>query len=253
MQEGKHECKELKNGRIEETTRLFTRVLRRLERENGDSEKCKILEGDLIAFTDLESNYDKLDIDQQQDMGIFLARFEQTKKLRYPQCVKSARKLLDLCAQLKNNQFAICDELINSEVGSAVYINASMLNHSCRPNAFPIFDGATLYIKALKKIKKDEEITISYTDTKVTSAERHEALYSIYRFKPTTDAGDKKLDNEKLKDQAGKILTDDDHAIKAIKTALSDMNDFRQKAEFKIMLDACNDWLKRKILPDTNM
>ena len=50
-QEGKHECKELKNGRIEETTRLFTRVLRRLERENGDSEKCKILDGNLIAFT----------------------------------------------------------------------------------------------------------------------------------------------------------------------------------------------------------
>ena len=34
-QEGKHECKELKNGRIEETTRLFTRVLRRLGRDSN--------------------------------------------------------------------------------------------------------------------------------------------------------------------------------------------------------------------------
>ena len=57
---------------------------------------------------------------------------------------------------MKNNQFAICDEVLNSEVGSGVYLNAAMLNHSCFPNAFPIFDGKTLYIKALNKIKAGE-------------------------------------------------------------------------------------------------
>ena len=70
--------------------------------------------------------------------------------------MKSARKMLDLCAQVKNNQFALCDEVINSEVGSGVYLNAAMLNHSCRPNAFPIFEGRVLQIKALRQIKKDE-------------------------------------------------------------------------------------------------
>ena len=138
------------------THQLVTRVLLRLEQENGDSEKCGKIGDDLIAFTDLESNYDKLNQDQQHDVGVFLARFEQTKKFRWPQCVKSPKKLLDLCAQIKNNQFAINDESLNTEIGSAVYINASLLNHSSRPNAFPIFDGKTLYVKALKLIKPGE-------------------------------------------------------------------------------------------------
>ena len=48
--------------------------------------------------------------DQQNDSGVFLARFQQMQKMRIPVCIKSVRKLLDLCAQIKNNQFAICDE-----------------------------------------------------------------------------------------------------------------------------------------------
>jgi len=51
----------------------------------------------------------------------------------------------------------------------------------------------------------------------------------------------------------GKILTKSDHAIKATITALSDMSEFREKKEWKIMLEAVNGWMKRKMLPDTNM
>ena len=72
--------------------------------------------------------------------------------------------MLDLCAQVKNNQFALCDEVINSEVGSAVYLNAAMLNHSCRPNAFPIFEGRVLQIKALRQIKEDEGMKLVILD-----------------------------------------------------------------------------------------
>ena len=149
-------------------------------------------------------------------MGIFLARFQATKKQKFPVCLANARKLLDLCAKMKNNQFAICDEVLNSEVGSGVYLNAAMLNHSCSPNAFPIFDGKTLYVKALNKIKAGEgkiisnfllndtclEICIAYTDTKLTFEERQESLFSIYRFKLQKDTG-KVSDAEKMKDDKG--------------------------------------------------
>jgi len=94
--------------------------------------------------------------DQQHDMAVFLSRFQATKKQKFPVCVANSRKLLDLCAKIKNNQFAICDEVINSEVGSGIYLNAAMINHSCQPNAFPIFEGKTIHIKALKKIKPGE-------------------------------------------------------------------------------------------------
>ena len=51
----------------------------------------------------------------------------------------------------------------------------------------------------------------------------------------------------------GNILTRDHHAIKSTVTALSDMQEFREKREFKLMFEAVNGWMKRKMLPDTNM
>ena len=135
---------------------LFTQVLQRIERENGDSEKCNPSGDDMISLLELESNYEKLTEEQQQDMMVFLSRFEQTKRMRWPRCVKSPEKLLNLVARMKNNQFAITDDSLNADIGCGVYINASLLNHSCRPNAFPIFLGTKLFIKALRNIKNDE-------------------------------------------------------------------------------------------------
>ena len=51
----------------------------------------------------------------------------------------------------------------------------------------------------------------------------------------------------------GNVLKETDHVIKAAATALSDMQEFRNKKEWKLMLDAANGWMKRKMLPDTNM
>jgi len=250
----KEECKQLKqSGELgEEMSVMLSRIFNRIEKEHGDATDIQPSEGKFVSILGLESNYDKLNKDQQDDMGIFLARFQATKKQKFPVCLANARKLLDLCAKMKNNQFAICDEVLNSEVGSGVYLNAAMLNHSCSPNAFPIFDGKTLYVKALNKIKAGEEICIAYTDTKLTFQERQESLFSIYRFKLQKDTG-KVSDAEKMKDDKGKILTQSDHAIKACLTALSDMAAFREKKEWKIMLDAVHGWMKRKILPDTNI
>ena len=73
---------------------------------------------------------------------------------RFPIAFNTPRKLLDLLAAIKNNQFAICDEeKSTTELGSAIYLNASLLNHSCAPNAVPLFSGLKLYVKALKKIE----------------------------------------------------------------------------------------------------
>jgi len=58
----KDECKELKQaGQLgDDMNVMIGRILRRLDRENGDNDTCKTLDGDLLPFTDLESNYDKL-------------------------------------------------------------------------------------------------------------------------------------------------------------------------------------------------
>jgi len=258
LEHHKDECKELKQaGKLgDDMAVMVGRILRRLDRENGDAESCKPVNGDLLPFTDLESNYDKLTKDQQEDMGIFLHRFQSIRRRPLPTCVKSANKMLNLCSQIKNNQFAICDEVLNSEVGSAVYLNAAMVNHSCRPNAFPVFNGKTLMIKAIRNIAKDEEIYISYSDSKLTTAERQESLWGIFRFKCTCPLCSKPglvIDQNKMKDLKGNVLPADHHLIKSAETALSDMQEFREKGEWKLMFDSANGWMKRNILPDTNV
>ena len=108
-----------------------------------------------------------------------------------------------------------------------------------------------------KLSKVFSEICISYTDTKVTTAERQEALFSIYRFKVQDNEKCLKtgelLDQIKMKDTDGKVLTPKDHAIKAAGTALSDMGEFKDRGEYQLMFDTAQGWLKRKMLPDTNM
>ena len=56
------------------------------------------------------------------------------------------------------------------------------LNHSCDPNAHVAMDGARMQLRALKDIKQDEEILISYVDTTFPSAWRRTELARRWFF-----------------------------------------------------------------------
>ena len=47
------------------------------------------------------------------------------------------------------NSFTILDMDMNS-IGSGIYIGASIIDHSCEPNAVATFDGKTINIRAIK-------------------------------------------------------------------------------------------------------
>ena len=202
----------------DDITMFLGRILLRIESEFGDGEEPSAKLDTLIHVLQLESHYDRLDPSQQvkkdeqwmnilffpvyfafiktnlsetsrcfnsvvqEDLGIFLMKFTRYWKKPIPRGVLGSRKLLDLVAAIKNNQFAICDEeASNCDIGSALYLDQSLLNHSCKPNAFPVFNGTNLIIKALEKIAPGEEIKIAYTDTKAVTEDRREYLNSIYR------------------------------------------------------------------------
>ncbi|KAF8057429.1 hypothetical protein FPV67DRAFT_1430060 [Lyophyllum atratum] len=67
----------------------------------------------------------------------------------------------------------------------AVFLNTSRCNHSCGPNARWEWDTATfsLYLSAVRPIKKGEEITIQYTSCTRPRHERHTTLRTLYGFK----------------------------------------------------------------------
>lgn len=59
---------------------------------------------------------------------------------------------------------------------------AAKANHSCDPNAFIVFDGATMSFRSLKRIAKDEEIFVSYIDSINPFHRRQEELKDRYFF-----------------------------------------------------------------------
>lgn len=56
--------------------------------------------------------------------------------------------MLQMCV----NSFNICDKEMKS-VGTGIYLGASILDHSCDPNAIALFNGTTIYIRTVKDIE----------------------------------------------------------------------------------------------------
>ncbi|CAO3633804.1 unnamed protein product [Cunninghamella blakesleeana] len=67
-------------------------------------------------------------------------------------------------------------------VGEGIYPVASFFNHSCRPNAAIIFDGALLTVHAIEPIAPNEEITIAYIDIGRSRGYRQRILRDRYFF-----------------------------------------------------------------------
>ena len=64
----------------------------------------------------------------------------------------------------------------------ATYPLGSLLNHSCRPNASPVFDGRVLEFRVLCPISKGGEITVPYMYLGTTRAERRICMLDRYYF-----------------------------------------------------------------------
>ncbi|KAI7888209.1 uncharacterized protein EV154DRAFT_518295 [Mucor mucedo] len=81
----------------------------------------------------------------------------------------------------KSNNFAIDDKDM-FPIGEGTYPIAALFNHSCRPNAVVMFDGAYASIRAIEDIQPGKEITISYVDAAHSRSYRQKVLYDKYFF-----------------------------------------------------------------------
>ncbi|CBY24692.1 unnamed protein product [Oikopleura dioica] len=254
----KEECKMLKSEKSmpDDITLFLGRILIRVENEFGDSDEPNNKIDSFIHVLQLESHFDRLDPSQQEDLGIFLMKFNLYWKKPIPGSLRSSRKLLDLVAAIKNNQFAICDEESSiCDIGSALYLNHSLINHSCKPNAFPVFNGTNLVIKALEKIAPGEEIKIAYTDTKAVIQDRRDYLNDIYRFVCQCQGctNDDEVDRKKHLDKKGNVIRRSDAIWQSAETMVRDMEEFKKNKEWNLMKEAAQGWLARKFLPDENI
>ena len=80
------------------------------------------------------------------------------------------------------NSFSVTASDDLSDMGVALYSAPSLLNHSCRPNTLPLFNGRDLLIKAVRDIDPGEQLFITYTETLQLLSERQTELQKGYNF-----------------------------------------------------------------------
>ncbi|KAG5672396.1 hypothetical protein PVAND_002527 [Polypedilum vanderplanki] len=105
-------------------------------------------------------------------------------------------------------------EFLNSE-GSGLYSIQSKINHSCNPNSEIIFpdSNSLLQVIALRDIKQNEEITISYLDECQLSRSRHSRqkyLQENYIFECFCEKCESQVNDADLTSDEGENYDDDD-------------------------------------------
>ncbi|KAL0086108.1 hypothetical protein F4703DRAFT_1980532 [Phycomyces blakesleeanus] len=93
----------------------------------------------------------------------------------------SQQQLVEFLCWFQCNNFSIQDNQMFT-IGEGTYPVASLFNHSCRPNAVAMFDGALLNIRAIVDIPSGEEVTIAYIDAAHSRTVRQKTLREKYFF-----------------------------------------------------------------------
>lgn len=105
------------------------------------------------------------------------------KEYLAPEHFPNETELLGIYGRLCINSFNILDDDLNS-VGTGIYLAASILDHSCKPNAVATFEGPQLSIRLIEDIPELnwEKIRISYIDQIDLPATRRAELKKSYYF-----------------------------------------------------------------------
>lgn len=136
---------------------------------------------DQERYLDLHNKYD--DDETTWSVGMkqrFTAILQATNQMTFPNI--SQEKAFRVVAIMDTNEFQ-----------NGVCLKMSRFNHSCRPNAqyFWNVDTNTRDVRALRKIKQGEEITLSYIHTMIGSREeRRTKLKDGFNFDCSCEACD---------------------------------------------------------------
>ncbi|XP_018412559.1 PREDICTED: histone-lysine N-methyltransferase SMYD3 [Nanorana parkeri] len=139
--------------------------------------------GELYSIHDLQSHFKELNEEMKEGLRHLAATLEQYLKseIQVSTQLPHGFHILEYFGKVTCNSFTISDGEMQ-DVGVGLYPSMSLLNHSCDPNCVIVFEGTCLQLRAVKKIPKGEELTISYIDVKMPTHLRQVQLQRQYCF-----------------------------------------------------------------------
>ncbi|KAG7465642.1 hypothetical protein MATL_G00155680 [Megalops atlanticus] len=167
-------CTYGENWSPSETVRLVARIITKQKTvtERTASER-------VLALREFEAHLDKLD-NEKREMNrtdIIALHHFYSRHLDFP----DDDYLTELFAQVNCNGFTIEDEEL-SHLGSAVFPDVALMNHSCSPNVIVTYKGTVAEVRAVQDIHPGEEIFSSYIDLLYPTEDRNERLIDSYFF-----------------------------------------------------------------------
>uniref|UniRef100_A0AAY4BFL2 [histone H3]-lysine(4) N-trimethyltransferase n=1 Tax=Denticeps clupeoides TaxID=299321 RepID=A0AAY4BFL2_9TELE len=154
---------------------------------------------------------------------------------------------IGLIARVTCNCFTISDGELQ-EIGVGLYPSMSLLNHNCRPNCVMLFEGKTIYLRAIRDIQAQEELTISYTDALFPRAERCRRLQEQYHFLCVCQ-------HCSTAEQDADMLAGDEEAWISLKDAVPRLESLQLEQKWDQILTECQALVGRHggAVPDRNV
>ncbi|XP_029318859.1 LOW QUALITY PROTEIN: N-lysine methyltransferase SMYD2-B [Cottoperca gobio] len=157
-----------------EISRLVARILakKKMQKERCVSEKILLIE-------ELQSHVEDVDNEKKEMHEGDVAGLHRffTKHLELP----DHKDLLTLFSQVSCNGFTIEDDEL-SHMGTAVYPDVALINHSCLPSVIVTYNGTSAEVRAVKNMKPGDEVLISYIDLLYPTDDRNNRLREFYYF-----------------------------------------------------------------------
>jgi len=137
-------------------------------------------------FKDLMSHYRdvKQDAGRMEQILTFGKVLESILVLHKGFSMPNESDLIGLCGRIMVNSFSIVDSELQ-QVGTGIYLGASIFDHSCEPMAVASFESTTISVRALIDYPSSlpiERVTICYQDTMRPSMYRIADLKNVYYF-----------------------------------------------------------------------
>ncbi|XP_077136368.1 histone-lysine N-methyltransferase SMYD1 isoform X2 [Ranitomeya variabilis] len=250
----KHECAAIKKlGKTpNDNIRLAARIIWRIEREGSG-----LTEGCLVSVDELQNHIDDFDSEEKnglmEDVQTFLDYWPNQDKQYSMQYVSH------IFGVISCNGFTLSDQRGLQAVGVGIFPNLCLVNHNCWPNCTVIFNNGKIELRALGKINKGEELSVSYVDFLNLSEERRKQLKKQYYFDCTCEHCTKGTKDDLLlaiKDGDDKPA---ENVVKEVvqfsKNTLEKIDKARAEGSYHEVVKLCRECLKRQepVLADTNI